>query len=64
MHHQSLIYVVLNPAHAMPSLAPTDSCHSGTLLDQTEVQIDGPKEDDPVAPEETECACVPAANQR
>jgi hypothetical protein len=27
-----------------------DCCHSGTLLDQPEVQISGPKSDDPAAP--------------
>jgi hypothetical protein len=27
-----------------------DCCHSGTLLDQPEVQISGPKDDDPAAP--------------
>jgi len=35
----------------------SDSCHSGTLLDQTEVVIEGPKEDDPPLPEEAKCAC-------
>jgi hypothetical protein len=32
-----------------------DSCHSGTLLDQVEVPVDGPTEGDPELPEETEC---------
>lgn len=32
------------------SVAFTDCCHSGTLLDQPDVQISGPKSDDPETP--------------
>ena len=44
-------------------LPPPDSCHSGTLLDHTEVVIEGPKEDDPEMPEvpEEESMLGPAA---
>jgi len=41
----------------------SDSCHSGTLLDQTEVVIEGPKEDDPPLPEGVECACETEASR-
>jgi hypothetical protein len=41
-----------------------DSCHSGTLLDQVEVPVDGPTEGDPELPEETECAACDASTMR